>query len=91
MPERKQLISLGAGFDTTYFCLQQEHDDINSWKFVEIDYPDVLERKLTLAKFHKLFADTVVEKTIKIFDTNSQSSYDGQGDGKSANDVKTYR
>ena len=55
MPKQKQIISLGAGFDTTYFCLQKRYKENKCWRYIEIDYPDVVERKIKLAKFHGLF------------------------------------
>ena len=36
----KQIISLGAGFDTTYFLLKQKYSESN-FTYIEIDFPDI--------------------------------------------------
>jgi len=41
--ERVQILSLGAGFDITYFWLHDVMPDISNLKYVEIDFPDVTE------------------------------------------------
>ncbi|CAK8674605.1 unnamed protein product [Clavelina lepadiformis] len=52
---KKQVISLGAGFDTTYFWSREKFsDDFREVIFVEIDYPEVMKRKVNLAKSNDL-------------------------------------
>lgn len=48
LSSEKQLISLGAGFDTTYFRMQYD-ELLENVKFVEIDFPEVMKRKVALA------------------------------------------
>lgn len=43
--ERVQILSLGAGFDVTYFWLRDVLPDVSNLKYVEVDFPDVTERK----------------------------------------------
>ncbi len=43
---RKQIISLGAGFDTLPFRLM--HEGIAPYSYVELDFPAVLQRKIGL-------------------------------------------
>nr|XP_039264099.1 tRNA wybutosine-synthesizing protein 4-like isoform X1 [Styela clava] len=47
--DMKQIISLGAGFDTTYFRLKQK-GYMKNIQYIEIDYPAVMKRKVALAK-----------------------------------------
>ncbi|CAH1801413.1 unnamed protein product [Owenia fusiformis] len=46
-PGKKQIISLGAGFDSTYFRLQSL-DKMDNLDFIEVDFPSVMNRKLAL-------------------------------------------
>ena len=50
----KQIVSLGAGFDTTYFYVQKISDKIDDTLFIEIDYPNVINRKIRLAQTNLL-------------------------------------
>lgn len=45
----KQIISLGAGFDTTYFLLKNKFPDAQ-FTYIEVDFPDVCRAKAQ--KFH---------------------------------------
>ena len=40
----KQIISLGAGFDTTYFLLKHKYPD-SQFTYIEIDFPDICMEK----------------------------------------------
>lgn len=57
-----QIVSLGAGFDTTYFNVRDliDKDHASSLKYIEVDYPAVMSRKVNLAKEVDLLPD---EKT----------------------------
>ncbi|KAF6016391.1 LCMT2 [Bugula neritina] len=45
----KQIISLGAGFDTSFFKLStQSNDTLSTVYYVEVDFPEVAERKRML-------------------------------------------
>ncbi|XP_062571126.1 tRNA wybutosine-synthesizing protein 4-like [Saccostrea cucullata] len=46
-PHRNQIISLGAGFDSTYFRLRSE-GVLEKTSFYEVDFPDVVQRKNSL-------------------------------------------
>jgi len=45
--EKKQIISLGAGFDSSYFRLRDK-GALLSTRFLEIDFPNVVQRKTKL-------------------------------------------
>nr|XP_034333816.1 tRNA wybutosine-synthesizing protein 4 [Crassostrea gigas] len=51
-PEKNQIVSLGAGFDSTYFRLRSE-GVLSSTLFYEIDFPDVVQRKNSLIQNNK--------------------------------------
>ena len=50
-----QVISLGAGFDSSFFRLMSEN--FNECHFVEIDLPDVVNRKRQLIQQHSKCAE----------------------------------
>ena len=50
-----QVISLGAGFDSSFFRLMSE--GFNECHFVEIDFPDVVNRKRHLIQQHSKCAE----------------------------------
>eukprot|EP00794_Sanderia_malayensis_P003810 gene3810-4338_t len=50
--EDSQVISLGAGFDTTFFRLQ-EQGMLSNTRFLEIDFPDVVKRKISAIERNK--------------------------------------
>ena len=55
-----QIISFGAGFDTSYFTLRQQgHSQI---QYVEIDFQDVVTKKRQLIKNHPYCAELAAEK-----------------------------
>ena len=65
--QKKQIISLGAGFDTTYFWLKDnvESCHCSGLLFVEIDYPEVIQRKFILAEKAGLFQTSIdINKTV---------------------------
>jgi O-methyltransferase involved in polyketide biosynthesis len=47
--ELKQIFNLGAGFDATFFRLKSQNK-LEQTLFIEIDFPDVVKRKLNLIK-----------------------------------------
>uniref|UniRef100_K1REP9 tRNA wybutosine-synthesizing protein 4 n=1 Tax=Magallana gigas TaxID=29159 RepID=K1REP9_MAGGI len=51
-PEKNQIVSLGAGFDSTYFRLRSE-GVLSSTSFYEVDFPDVVQRKNSLIQNNK--------------------------------------
>lgn len=51
----KQIVSLGAGFDTTYFRML-EKSLLQDTYFIEVDLPDVIRRKMALARKGELFS-----------------------------------
>lgn len=46
LPQKKQILSLGAGFDTTFFQLVVEEQSVH--KFVEVDFAEVTKKKTML-------------------------------------------
>jgi O-methyltransferase involved in polyketide biosynthesis len=42
--QSKQIISLGAGFDTTYFLMRSKYPE-SEFSYIEIDFPDVCRKK----------------------------------------------
>lgn len=48
--EKKQILSLGAGFDTTFFQLKQ--DGIAPHLYVELDFKEVTSKKASLIEYH---------------------------------------
>jgi O-methyltransferase involved in polyketide biosynthesis len=51
---QKQMINLGAGFDSTYFRLKTHLDKT---LYIEIDFPDVINRKINLIKSNEILFD----------------------------------
>lgn len=59
----KQIISLGAGFDTLYFRLYEQGGGImDNIHVVEIDFPDLVKRKATLMKSSPLTNGCILEQ-----------------------------
>lgn len=54
---RKQVLSLGAGFDTTYFQLQEEGKA--PYLYVELDFKEVTSKKAALIEFHNELREKV--------------------------------
>ena len=50
----EQVISMGAGFDTTYFRLRDAGLTKNLIKYVEVDVANVMDRKMKMLKKHNL-------------------------------------
>ena len=46
------MINLGAGFDSTFFRLKNQLD--SNTLFIDIDFPDVINRKLNLIKSNEI-------------------------------------
>jgi len=55
-----QIISFGAGFDTSYFTLRQQGH--TQCQYVEIDFQDVVTKKWQLIKNHPYCAELAAEK-----------------------------
>lgn len=53
-----QIVSLGAGFDTTYWCLKDK--GLNPKRYVEVDFPAVTSRKCQQIKSKKALLDKLV-------------------------------
>ena len=48
---RVNILSLGAGYDSTYFWLKSKTPDLDSKvDYIEIDFPQVVKRKATLIR-----------------------------------------
>ncbi|PIA50369.1 hypothetical protein AQUCO_01300840v1 [Aquilegia coerulea] len=54
---KKQILSLGAGFDTTYFQLQEEGNA--PYLYVELDFKEVTSRKAALIETYSQLRDKV--------------------------------
>ena len=52
---KNQMINLGAGFDSTYFRLKNQLDE--NTLFIDIDFPDVINRKINLIKSNEILLD----------------------------------
>ncbi|XP_054713034.1 tRNA wybutosine-synthesizing protein 4-like [Uloborus diversus] len=52
--EANQIISLGAGFDTTYFRLRKHNELLTGTKYIEVDFPEVMIKKLECIKKSEL-------------------------------------
>ena len=46
--ERIQILSLGAGFDITYFWLRDQFPSDKNLKYFEVDFNDVVEKKIQM-------------------------------------------
>jgi len=58
--QNKQIISLGAGYDTLYFILKAENKhNFEKIKYVEFDLPGVVKRKVKLISEQKDFLDLI--------------------------------
>ena len=45
------IVSLGAGYDTTYFWLLENHDEASKGLcYIELDFDRVVERKIEIIK-----------------------------------------
>ncbi|XP_033111075.1 tRNA wybutosine-synthesizing protein 4-like [Anneissia japonica] len=62
-----QVISLGAGFDSAFFRLKSE-GLLETTRFVEVDFPDVVRRKVALIQHHHQL-NQVLKDELKIPDT----------------------
>ncbi|XP_022249699.1 tRNA wybutosine-synthesizing protein 4-like isoform X2 [Limulus polyphemus] len=69
-----QIISLGAGFDTSYFRLESEKF-LCGTKFIEVDFEGVITRKMTCINSHSILKDMMPEDT----STSSNKSIIFQG------------
>ena len=56
-----QVFSLGAGFDTSYFRLKSKMGDTftKNCRYIEIDFPDVVRRKIALIAQHDVLAKII--------------------------------
>ena len=55
---RIQIVSLGAGFDTSFFRLK-ELGLLQKCRFVEIDFQDVMRRKIAIIQQHQVLKHTI--------------------------------
>ncbi|XP_060073537.1 tRNA wybutosine-synthesizing protein 4-like [Ylistrum balloti] len=55
---RKQIISLGAGFDSAYFRLKAA-DVLDNVSFYEVDFPEVVKRKHAVIKAKDMLSDLI--------------------------------
>ncbi|ESP01195.1 hypothetical protein LOTGIDRAFT_139773, partial [Lottia gigantea] len=62
-PGRKQIISIGAGFDTSYFRLKSKQL-LRDTVFVEIDFPELVKRKHNLISYHKELNELLSENVV---------------------------
>lgn len=49
--ENAQIISLGAGFDTTFWVLKEKYPQ-SSFKYIEVDFPEVTAKKIAIIQEH---------------------------------------
>ncbi|OWF51041.1 tRNA wybutosine-synthesizing protein 4-like [Mizuhopecten yessoensis] len=54
----KQIISLGAGFDSAYFRLKAA-DKLRNVSFYEVDFPEVVKRKCAIIKAKDILSDLI--------------------------------
>jgi len=57
---KKQIVSLGAGFDTTYFVFKSQ--GIPFYKWFEVDFPQQMQKKGKLIQKHKPLLELVMKK-----------------------------
>lgn len=76
-----QIISLGAGFDTSYFRLKSQHRELfaNRCRYIEVDFPDVVKRKQELVMRNEALVQMIGEFSI--------CTQDGELDSKDYNIV----
>jgi hypothetical protein len=53
---RNQIVNLGCGFDSTYYRLKN-NGLLDNTLFIEIDFPDVVNRKFNMINAHKELFD----------------------------------
>ena len=63
-PTSSQIISFGAGFDSSYFVLRGK--GYSSCKYVEIDFPDVVRRKQQLIKSQQQLLELISDSYLLI-------------------------
>ncbi|XP_065053055.1 tRNA wybutosine-synthesizing protein 4-like [Rhopilema esculentum] len=56
--KKKQIISLGAGFDSCYFRLKDKAC-LSNTRYLELDFPEVVQRKIKLIKSRKALSSLV--------------------------------
>ncbi|MED6160122.1 Leucine carboxyl methyltransferase 1 [Stylosanthes scabra] len=61
-PKKKQILSLGAGFDTTYFQLQDEGRA--PYLYVEVDFKEVTSKKTALIETNNQLREKVGEAAV---------------------------
>lgn len=49
--ENAQIISLGAGFDTTFWVLKEKYTQ-SSFKYIELDFPEITAKKIAIIQEH---------------------------------------
>jgi len=59
-----QIVSLGAGFDTSYFRLKEKGLLGKNCRYVEIDFPDVIRRKRNIIDQHQVLKNVIGEYTL---------------------------
>ena len=52
---------MGAGFDTTYFRLRDAGLTRNLVRYIEVDVPNVMERKVKMLAKHKMLKKLVID------------------------------
>jgi len=62
--ERIQIISLGAGFDSSYFRLKKEKL-LKNCIYYEIDFPEVIKRKLCIIEKHEELKNLIGQYKVK--------------------------
>ncbi len=71
----KQIISLGAGFDSAFFRLQSS-GLLSNTTFYEVDFPDVVRRKATIIKNNEELIKLLINvKNVESNTQNGESSY----------------
>jgi len=53
---RKQIVSLGGGFDTNFFLLKKE-GKLSNCTYYEVDLPEVVQKKIAVIQHYKSFSE----------------------------------
>ena len=78
-----QVLSVGAGYDTTFFQLIKE-DELSGLKvkYCEIDYPALIERKVAMLNHYSQFTEVLKEKGYSMQVVAASQDKDTEGDKK---------
>ncbi|KAM9996031.1 hypothetical protein ACTFIY_002223 [Dictyostelium cf. discoideum] len=69
---KKQIISLGCGFDTYYFRLMNNKDIKKDFIYFEVDYDQVISNKIKIIQNHKELQTMIDQEWDSKYDTNEK-------------------